>query len=263
MAEKQHSDNANKVLVVIPARYESSRFPGKALADLAGAPLVVRTIQRASGMRMADRLVVATDDQRILAAVQQAGFDCEMTADHPTGTDRIGEVAARHEADIVVNLQGDEPLLDARDADALVRSLVHDPSLDIATCGHSFGGEALWRDPNAVKVITDATGKALYFSRAPIPGIFPGSDHHGWQAALRHVGIYAYRAEALRRFLELPRTTLEVTEGLEQLRALENGLRIGVVEIAREPVGVDTPQDLELVRRLWAKHHTDDQDEGM
>ena len=257
MTSNDGKRSAGEVLVVIPARYGSSRFPGKALADVCGAPLVVRVAERATGMQTADRIVVATDDERIHTAVTAAGHTCEMTADHATGTDRIGEVAARHPADIVVNLQGDEPLLDPRDADALVRALVDDPSLDIATCGHAFADEALWRDPNAVKVIADLHGRALYFSRAPIPGIFPGSQQAGWQAALRHVGIYAYRTGALHRFLDWPRTTLEIAEGLEQLRALENGLRIGVIEIDRAPVGVDTPQDLDVVRELWPQRSND------
>jgi 3-deoxy-manno-octulosonate cytidylyltransferase (CMP-KDO synthetase) len=242
---------AGGVLVVIPARYGSSRFPGKALADLHGRPLIVRVAENAQGIRRADRIVVATDDERIHAAVTAAGFGCEMTADHATGTDRIAEVAARHQAALVVNLQGDEPLLPAGDVDALIAFMQDEPAWDIGTCGHAFAEQASWRDPNVVKVVTARDGRALYFSRAPIPGMFPGREAAGHAAALRHVGIYAYRRAALLRFAGLPPTPLEQVEGLEQLRALENGLSIGVVRVAAGPVGVDTPADLERVRAAW------------
>lgn len=240
-----------RVLVVIPARFGSTRFPGKALADIDGQPLIVRVAQRAAAIKCADQVVVATDDQRIHEAVLSAGFPCEMTAEHPTGTDRIGEVAARHEAGIILNLQGDEPLLDHRDVDRLIGAMQADPTCDLATCAHPFTDEASWTDPNNVKVIRDRDDQALYFSRAPIPGTFPGAEVLAHRHALRHVGIYAFRRSALLRFLELDRTPLEIAEGLEQLRALENGMRIKVLEIANAPVGVDTPDDLEKVRVLW------------
>ena len=250
MAEKSQS-GAPRVLVVIPARYGSTRFPGKALADLAGRPLIVRVAERAAGIRGADEVVVATDDARIEQAVTAAGFSCEMTGQHPTGTDRIGEVAARRPADIVLNVQGDEPLLDPEVVTDLIEAMVADPDLDIGTCAHRFQDEAGWADPNQVKVVRDLAGRALYFSRAPIPGTFPGADQAAWTRVLRHVGIYAFRRNALQRFLSLERTPLEECEGLEQLRALENGLRIKVIEIEDAPVGVDTPEDLEQVRKLW------------
>lgn len=240
-----------KVLVVIPARFASTRFPGKALADLAGRPLIVRVAEMAARIGSADQVVVATDDDRIHGAVREAGFACEMTGDHPTGTDRIGEVAARREGDIILNLQGDEPLLDPRDVEGLIAVLRQGPGLDVATCAHGFGDEESWRDPNFVKVVRDKTGQALYFSRAAIPGTFPGTRVPAHTRALRHVGIYAFRRASLFRFLEMDRTPLETAEGLEQLRALENGMRIMVKEIAGAPVGVDTPADLEVVRRLW------------
>lgn len=245
----------SQVLVVIPARYGSSRFPGKALADLLGQPLIVRTVANAQGMRLAGAIVVATDDQRILAAVSAAGFQAEMTGDHATGTDRIGEVAARHPADIILNLQGDEPLLDPADADRLVQAMLDDPSADIGTCSHPFATTDSWLDPNTVKVVVDRGGSALYFSRAPIPGRFPGGGLPGHEVAQRHVGIYAFRRRALETFLTLERTPLEIAEGLEQLRALENGLRIKVVPIPGRPVGVDTPADLELVRQAMLKRN--------
>ena len=256
----------DRVLVVIPARWASSRFPGKALADLDGQPLVVRVARNAARMSTADRVVVATDDERIAAAVRDAGAEAVLTGEHATGTDRIGEVAAEDPAGIVVNLQGDEPLLEPAVADGLVAALRADPAADLATCGHPFADAASWQDPNVVKVVVGRDGRALYFSRAPIPGIFPGSGRpgsgrpgsgtpgpgtSGHAAALRHVGIYAFRRGALLRFLELDRTPLERVEGLEQLRALEHGLRILVTTIDDAPVGVDTPEDLENVRRLW------------
>ena len=238
-------------LVVIPARYDSSRFPGKALADLKGEPLIVRTARNAARMKRAHRVIVATDDQRIADAVTAAGCECEMTGAHPTGTDRIGEVAARHDAEIILNLQGDEPLLDPAQADQLVDLMLQDDSIDIGTCAHPFATEESWRDANAVKVLVDQAGFALYFSRAAIPGTFPGREENGHLAAGRHVGIYAFRRRALESFLRLAPTPLEQAEGLEQLRALENGMRIKVLPIARAAVGVDTPADLEEVRRLW------------
>ena len=257
MTDSRH----DRVLVVIPARWASSRFPGKALADLGGKPLVVRTAQNAARMTTADRVVVATDDERILTAVTDAGLEAVMTADHPTGTDRVGEVARSDGAGIVLNLQGDEPLLDPADADNLVATLRADPDADLVTCGHAFAGESAWRDPNQVKVLRDAAGGALSFSRAPIPGMFPGSASASapepWRIALRHVGIYAYRRAALERFLDLAPTALEQCEGLEQLRALEHGLRILVTDMEAAPAGVDTPQDLEAVRRLWATAEDD------
>ncbi len=238
-------------LVVIPARYGSSRFPGKALADLHGRPLVVRVAERAAAMREAEAVVVATDDPRIRDAVTAAGFAAELTAEHATGTDRVGEVAARRAAEFVVNLQGDEPLLDPAEADRLVALLRADPAAGLATLAHPLADADEWRDPNVVKVLLDRRGRALYFSRAPLPGAFPGRAAHGERLALRHVGIYAWRRAALLEFVAWPATALEAAEGLEQLRALEHGLPIVVARTESRPVGVDTPEDLERVRRLW------------
>jgi len=247
--------NDDSALIVIPARYGSSRFPGKALADLEGQPLVIRVAEMAARITEADTVVVATDDARIHEAVTSAGYPCEMTADHPTGTDRVGEVAARHGHGLVINLQGDEPLLDPAEVDRLILALRQDSTVDIATLGHPFRNAEQWADPNAVKVVTDQSGSALYFSRAPIPGTFPGANASasvsGHRVALRHVGLYGFRRQGLERFLGLERTPLEMAEGLEQLRALENGMRIKVLKTDHEPVGVDTPEDLEQARALW------------
>ncbi|MBU8869440.1 MAG: 3-deoxy-manno-octulosonate cytidylyltransferase [Gemmatimonadales bacterium] len=244
-------NGTGRVLVVIPARYESSRFPGKALADLYGEPLIVRTARNAARMRRADKVVVATDDERIAAAVTAAGCLCEMTGQHPTGTDRIAEVAARYEGEIILNLQGDEPLLDPGQVDRLVDMMVQDQSIDIGTCAHPFASAETWRDRNTVKVLVDQFGFALYFSRAAIPGNFPGREDRGHELAGRHVGVYAFRRRALERFIRLAPTRYEQAEGLEQLRALESGMRIKVLMIDQVAVGVDTPADLEEVRHLW------------
>ena len=241
-------------LVVIPARYESSRFPGKALADLGGQPLVVRVAELAARMERADRVIVATDDSRILEAVEAAGYKAEMTGEHATGSDRVAEVLARNPAEIVLNLQGDEPLLEPSDLDALVGALLDDPDADMATLAHPFSTEDEWRDPNVVKALVADDGHALWFSRGLVPGTHPGASKAAvWTQARRHVGVYAFRGTSLKRFLNLPRTALEIYEGLEQLRALEHGLRIQVATASGLPVGVDTPEDLDTVRALWAK----------
>ncbi len=249
----QAASNPERVLVVVPARYGSSRFPGKALADLGGRPLIVRVMENAAGIRGIDRLVAATDDERILAAVRDSGFEAVMTGRHETGTGRVGEVAAADSADIIINLQGDEPLLEPGTVEALLDFLRGHPGMDIATCAHPFAEGETWRDPNVVKVVVDHHGFALYFSRAPIPGIFPGTETPGYQIALRHIGIYAYRRQALERFLSLGTGNLERCEGLEQLRVLEDGGRIGVVRVGDAPVGVDIPADLDQVRRIWSE----------
>ncbi len=246
------SANPERVIVVIPARYGSTRFPGKALADLGGRPLIVRVMENASHIQGVDRLVAATDDERIYAAVSEAGFEVVMTGDHDTGTGRVGEVAAGDPADIIVNLQGDEPLLQARTVENLLLFLADNSGVSIATCAHPFTDTESWCDPNAVKVLVDRRDFALYFSRASIPGTFPGGDGQGYRHALRHIGIYAYRRAALENFLALGASELEKCEGLEQLRILEAGERIGVVRVDAAPVGVDTPEDLAKVRRLWS-----------
>lgn len=238
------------VVIVIPARWGSTRFPGKALADLGGRPLVVRTAERAAAAARADRVIVATDDERIRRVVEAAGFEVAMTGEHASGSDRVGEAVAGVDADIVINLQGDEPLIDPAALDGLVEALAADPAAAVATLGHPFADEAEWRDPNAVKAVVDDAGRALLFSRAPVPAVHPGAEAEPWRLALRHVGVYAYRADGLRRFLALPPHPMELAEGLEQLRILAAGERILVLETDRRPVGVDTPEDLERARAL-------------
>lgn len=245
--------------VLIPARMSSTRLPDKPLADLGGKPMVVRVAERVAGIG-ARQVVVAADDARILAACEAHGVKALMTrADHPSGSDRLAEACVAlglDGDDIVVNVQGDEPLIDP----ALVRScadlLARRPECAVATAAHAIEDEADFRNPNVVKVVCDAQGRALYFSRAPIPWWRDGSQ--AGQAALppvpawRHIGLYAYRAATLRRFPQLSPAPLEQTESLEQLRILWHGDRIAVFEAAQAPAaGVDTPEDLARVRRVF------------
>ena len=251
-----------KFRVVIPARYASSRLPGKPLADIGGKPMVVRVAERAQ-MAGADEVVVAVDDVRVLAAVEQAGYRAVMTSvDHSSGTDRLAEVAdklACADDDILVNVQGDEPLIAPAMIRECARCLTMHELAAIATLVHPLHSEAEFRNPNVVKVVTDEQGYALYFSRAPIPwprDAFavdtPQSSLPEGLPVLRHIGLYAYRAEFLRAFTTLAPAPLERWEMLEQLRALWHGYRIAVATSPEAPgAGVDTPEDLERVRRLF------------
>jgi 3-deoxy-manno-octulosonate cytidylyltransferase (CMP-KDO synthetase) len=245
--------------VVIPARYGSSRFPGKPLADIAGKPLMVHVAERAlrSGAR---EVVVATDHAAIAAAAAEYGFDAVMTRrDHASGTDRIAEVVARRRypaRHIVVNVQGDEPLIDPRLIAQVAESLARHRDADIATACTPIRSARDFGNPNIVKVVLDRHGYALYFSRAPVP-FARDAFAQGIRAlprglpAYRHLGIYAYRCAFLRRFTRLPGAAIERFEALEQLRALASGHRISVAVTRRAPhAGVDTPRDLQHVRRL-------------
>jgi 3-deoxy-manno-octulosonate cytidylyltransferase (CMP-KDO synthetase) len=250
--------------VVIPARYASTRLPAKPLADLAGKPMVVRVVEAAlqSG---AEEIIVATDDARVSAAVAAHGHVAIMTrSDHASGTDRIAEVAAqRGWADdaIVVNLQGDEPLIEPALIAAVAHALDADRAASIATVAHRIHGMAEFLNPNVVKVVTAASGRALYFSRAPIPwhrdGLAQQRDTLPVELMVRrHIGLYAYRVDFLRRYGELTPAPLEQWEALEQLRALWHGFHIHVIDCAYAPeAGVDTPADLERVRKRFAAPH--------
>ena len=242
--------------VLIPARLASSRLPGKPLADIAGLPMVVRVAQRAA-LSGATRCVVAADDERILQACAQHGVAALATrADHPSGSDRLAEACTAlglADDEIVVNVQGDEPLIEPALIDAVAAELRARPDCAMSTAAHAIHRREDWLDPNVVKVVTDARGTAAYFSRAPIPWWRDGMsrDELPSPAPLRHVGIYAYRAAFLRRFPTLPPAPTERLESLEQLRALWHGERIAVHLTALAPgPGVDTPQDLERVRAL-------------
>lgn len=236
--------------IVIPARFGSSRLPGKPLLDLAGRPMLAWVVERARRARAAE-VIVATDDERIAVVARALSASVEMTAvHHASGTDRIAEVAARRgwaDEDIVVNLQGDEPAMPASLIDQVAALLPAHPSAAIATLATPIADPAAYRDPNVVKVVTDASGRALYFSRAPIPWDRddPQGAKSGVAAAQRHLGLYAYRAGALRRLASSPPSTLEQIEKLEQLRALDLGLEIRVGR-AREIPGpdVNTAEDL-------------------
>jgi len=251
---------------VIPARYQSSRFPGKPLALIGGKALVERVFERARAASRIARLLVATDDPRIAAAVRAFGGEALMTSpEHASGTDRIAEVARALPADLFVNIQGDEPLLDPHDIDGLIECLEQEPSPDMATLADPLLESADARDPNVVKVVCDAGGRALYFSRSPIPYVqgFEDADTRGaagrarseWDAAdtsrpwLRHVGLYAYRREFLLEFASWGPGVLETLEGLEQLRTMERGRTIRVLRARGHYHGVDTPADVHAVER--------------
>jgi 3-deoxy-manno-octulosonate cytidylyltransferase (CMP-KDO synthetase) len=242
-----------KVLGVIPARFKSTRLEGKVLADIGGKPMVRHVYERALRSGCLDEVLVAADDERILAAVKEFGGKAVMTAEsHTSGTDRVAEVAQRTDADVVVNVQGDEPMLDPAMIEELVAPFRSSPGLDMVTIKKRVLEESEFADPSVVKVVTDRVGFALYFSRSLIP--YP-RRRTGDFKVFEHVGLYAYTRECLLKLASLPPTPLEEAESLEQLRALENGVRILVVETACEGelLSVDTQADLERVRRILAE----------
>lgn len=237
-----------KVLCVIPARFASTRLPGKPLKDIAGKPMVVRVYERASQAKKVSETLVATDDERIRAAVESCGGKAMMTRqDHPTGTDRLAEVAQAHpEAEVIVNVQGDEPLIEPGLIDELVSQFEAEPGLKMATVRTEMEDEAEQKNPNNVKVVCDQNGFALYFSRSLLP--YP---RKAGCPVYKHIGIYAYRRDFLLQYAQLEPTPLEKAESLEQLRALENGYRIKVVETNTHFVGVDTEEDLAKVNEIY------------
>lgn len=243
------------VTVVIPARYASTRFPGKPLADLCGKPMIQWVYERSALCESIDRVIVATDDERIARTVESFGGDVAMTrSDHPTGTDRLAEVACGLKDEIIVNVQGDEPLIDPVMIESAVAPLLADDSIPMGTLKTPLTSIEEFRNPNVVKVVTDQQGFALYFSRAPIPypRDFNRELEQRWQelATAKHVGLYAYRREFLLQYPQLQATPLESQESLEQLRALEHGYRIRVAETNLVGQGVDTPEDLERVKAI-------------
>ncbi|MBE7414285.1 MAG: 3-deoxy-manno-octulosonate cytidylyltransferase [Deltaproteobacteria bacterium] len=239
-----------KIAVIIPARHASTRLEGKPLADINGKPMVWRVYERAKAAGLPNEVSVATDDERILKAVHSLGGRAVMTsASHASGTDRVAEAALSTDAEIIVNLQGDEPLIDPSCIDAAIRPMLDDPEVRISTLKTRITTEEEYRNPNAVKVVTDRDGNALYFSRSPIPaGRTTFKELHS--PPFKHIGLYVYRRDALFEFTRLKPAPLENTEMLEQLRALENGFRIKVAEVDYNPISVDTPEDLERVRAL-------------
>lgn len=236
------------VVAIIPARWASTRFPGKPLVKLRGKPLVQHVWERACRAKGVDEVIVATDDMRIAEAAFDFGAEVAMTSPkHPTGTDRLAEVALRlKSARIIVNVQGDEPDIAPSTIERLVKALRDDPHLGMVTAANPVSSAADVHNPNVVKVATDLSGRALYFSRSVIPC---DRDGRGGVKYLRHQGIYGYRRKVLLDFVRWKPTPLEQAEKLEQLRALEHGVAIGVIVVKRGSVGVDAPEDVATAER--------------
>ena len=252
------------VVAIIPARFGSTRLPGKPLAQIGGRPMIQHVYQSAAKAKVLDRVIVATDDRRVEAAVKKFGGEVMMTSsDHASGTDRLAEVARKIKADLLVNVQGDLPFIGARTITHAVQPLRRDRDLPMCTVCTAIYDESEWRNPNIVKVLTGRARQALFFSRAPIP--FRRND--GWDASgkkvairdkrrlwgYRHLGLYVYRRDFLLKFSQLRPTALEQIESLEQLRALENGYRIYVAQVDEGSVEVDTPADLKRAEEYFKR----------
>jgi len=248
-----------KISAVIPARYGSTRFEGKPLADILGKPMIQYVYEGVCQSKLIDEVIVATDDQRILEAVRNFGGRAVMTSpDHSTGTDRVAEVAQKLRSEIIVNVQGDEPLIKGKIIDKAIRPLLKEDSLSMSTLMTRIEEVKDWLNPHIVKVVADQKGFALYFSRSPIP--FPRDLHierlesnpFGTKRPLpkrvfKHIGVYVYRREFLLRYSKMKPTPLEKLEKLEQLRALENGYRIKLTAVNYKPLSVDIPEDIQKV----------------
>ena len=242
-----------KVIVVIPARYASTRLPGKPLVPLAGKPMVQHVYERAKRAQTVHRVLVATDDQRIMDAVTAFGGEARMTrSDHRTGTERIAEVAVQEPGDVFVDVQGDEPLIDPMAIDTAVGALLEEPQAQISTVATPIRHAGDIMDPNVVKTVLDFDDNALYFSRAPIPWI-RDTQQKLHVKYWKHLGLYVFQGEALLEFPTLPQGELEKIEQLEQLRWLENGWKIRVAEVAHDAVSVDVPEDVARVEKLMQK----------
>jgi 3-deoxy-manno-octulosonate cytidylyltransferase (CMP-KDO synthetase) len=241
-----------KVIGIIPARFASTRFPGKPLAFIAGKSLIQRVVEQCQRARSLSEIVVATDDERIANAAKQF-CRVEMTAaNHPSGSDRIAEVAGKIACDAIVNIQGDEPLIDPSVIDAVAGVLTNS---EMSTAATRIKNPAEYDNPNVVKVVVNAAGRALYFSRRTIPYLReaasrPRNEQLAAFPFLKHLGIYGYRRETLLRLVKFPVSPLENAEKLEQLRALENGIQIAVVKVDYDSVGVDAPEDVERVEKI-------------
>ncbi len=239
-----------KVIGIIPARYQSGRLPAKLLADIVGKPMIQRTYEGAARASLLSDLIVAADDQRIMEAVESFGGKVVLTStSHRSGTERCAEVAAGLDCDIIVNVQGDEPLIGPQVVDEAAKLLIEDPIPEMATLASKTDAEEELFDRDVVKVVFDARGYALYFSRALIPHSKSGRLKQGIDY-YRHIGIYAYRREFLLGYVKLPPSGLEIAEELEQLRALDNGYRIKVGVVRHYSLNVDTPEHLEKVRKI-------------
>ncbi|HKI52364.1 MAG TPA: 3-deoxy-manno-octulosonate cytidylyltransferase [Geothermobacteraceae bacterium] len=237
-----------QVVAVIPARYASTRFPGKPLVSILGKPMIQWVYERTAQARLVDRVIVATDDSRIAATVETFGGEyCMTSADHATGTDRLAEVAGRLNAALIVNVQGDEPLIDPLMIDQAIQPLLDDAAIRMGTLAAAIRDDTEFLNPNVVKVVTNCQGFALYFSRSPIPherDRVEQPDSGKGRVAWKHIGLYVYRRDFLLEFAGWPETQLEQLEKLEQLRALEHGVPIRVVVTEGSSIGVDTPADL-------------------
>jgi 3-deoxy-manno-octulosonate cytidylyltransferase (CMP-KDO synthetase) len=234
-----------KAVIVIPARFGATRFPGKSLARIQGRPMIQWVWEAASRSRLTEQVIIATDDARIADVAAKFGADVVMTKkSHRSGTDRIAEVADKVPAHLYVNVQGDEPLLSRDAVDDLIRAMMENPRTPIGTLAHRIEKKDEWLSPEVVKVVVDRHDEALYFSRSPLPFM---RKFDPAARLLRHVGIYAFRARALAQFVAMKPSSLELAESLEQLRALENGMAIQVIETKYRCLGVDTPADLKRV----------------
>ena len=240
-----------KTAIIIPARYGSSRLEGKPLIEVEGKPIIQWVYEKAQQSKYADIIIVATDDDRIFNAVKAFGGNVEMTStEHKSGSDRIMEVASRHpEISYICNLQGDEPLIKPESIDAVIKNVKEDEKADISTLIREISPQDA-QNPNLVKCVTDNNGFALYFSRS----VIPYERNTGVAKFYGHLGIYGYKRKALEGMTSLPQTMLEKTESLEQLRALENGMKIKTSVVDFVPVGIDTKEDLEKFKSLIAKH---------
>lgn len=239
------------ITAIIPARYASIRLPGKPLLEIAAKPMIQHVYERAREAELVNRVIVATDDMRIFDAVKGFGGEVVMTSDtHKSGTDRLAEVAAALESDIIVNVQGDEPLIDPAMIDEAIRPLMEDSSIVMGSLKAEIRDEAELNNPNLVKVVVDRNDFALYFSRYPIPYFRDASPLSLLTGHFKHIGLYVYRRGFLLEYAGMPQTPLEEAEKLEQLRALENGYRIKVPTTRLQSIGVDTEEDLERVRRI-------------
>lgn len=244
------AEDSSKIWAVIPARYGAARLPGKALAQIAGKSLIQRVWERASQAKHVSRVVVATDDARIQKAVAAFGGEAVMTREnHSSGTSRIAEVAVGSDAEIFINVQGDEPLVSPEAIDELAAAIANDETVQLATLATPLANAQDIMDPNIVKVVLDFEDDALYFSRAPIPWVRDTATANRVRH-LKHLGLYAYRRDALLEFETLPPGELERVEQLEQLRWLENGFKIRVAETSHDSVSVDVPEDIARVEAL-------------
>src|ERR1700722_785186 len=248
--ENDANDGAKSVVVVIPARYGSTRLPGKPLVSLRGKSMIQRVYERARLAKMVQRVIVATDDERIVQAVESFGGEVRMTwPDHRTGTERVAEVAAHMPGDVFVNVQGDEPLLDPVAVDTAVAALLEEPAASIATVATLIKTPADIMDPNVVKTVLDFEDNALYFSRAPIPWVRDAAAKIRVRH-LKHLGLYVFQRDVLLEYPTLPQGELERIEQLEQLRWMENGWKIRVAEVEHDAVSVDVPADIARVEAL-------------